>query len=277
MESKFWKDMFVENGQNEGNTFIISKEKPISYGGKKNIKVIKGLEVSEYDEFCSFIQNHNKMSTGNTTLLPKSELVKLLKLDNNVVLIRSNVGNKLIGTIMTIKLPIRNKQDSKCEIITHGCTTFLSIHSKLRGNGLCMALIRGLVGYGYEEKVYCDYHTVPLKIGNNSIKVNSWYRPIHLQNSTKLGFLHSNTNTKTRNRLKYKTNLQKGYSFSKITNTNSIESLNLYKKLIKNKKFVFYPDIDLWKKWINIFPSFIIYKENVEIGIVSLHTLYCII
>ncbi len=281
MKSKYWSDMFVSGvNDNNLNNFIISYDKPIKYTDNKNITFSNILLEKNYDEFCSFINKNNQMSTGNTTLLPKSELINLLKLDHFVISLRSKSKNKLIGTIISIKLPILNRNEQHSEIIKHGCTTFLNVHKALRGHGICMALIRNLINFAYDEGIYCDYHTVPFKLGNNSVKIKSWYRPLNLEQSIKLGFLYSgydDTQMKRRNRLKYRTILPPNHTYVKTTIDNAIVSLKLYQTLTESKKFVFYPDINLWIKWIENFPTYIIYKNNIEIGIVSINTIHCII
>ena len=53
--------------------------------------------------------------------------------------------------------------------------------------------------------------------------------------------------------------------------------MNIYLQLTDDKKFAFYPDLLLWEKWINIFNTYLIYKNNKPIGVVSLNTIHCII
>lgn len=249
---------------------IISYEPPVKYDTDKKITI--SYEITDLDEVCNFYREHNKMSTGNITLLPKSELELYLSYDHISVLMRNNNG-KLMGIVISILLPINNEQQ---KIITHGCTTFLVIHSSIRGHGMCMALIRGLINRGYEKGLYCDYHTVPFKLGENSIPLKSYYRPINLSRALELGFLYPDCydiRMKTKNRILFSNKLPKNYSYTRANN----ESLEYYRGIIKTKKFVFYPDETMWNKWINDFPTYLIYYQNKIEGIVSINTIYCII
>ena len=277
--------MFIVNSTNNTNEndLIISYEPPVKYDTDKKIKI--SYEITDLDEICNFYREHNKMSTGNITLLPRSELELYLSYDHIAVLMRS-MNDKLMGIVISILLPIKNRtkfdhdnknlSDLGQKIITHGCTTFLVVHSSIRGHGMCMALIRGLINRGYEKGLYCDYHTVPFKLGENSISLQSYYRPINLSRSLELGFLYPDCydiRMKTKNKILFNTKLPKNYSYEPA----DVKSLEYYMEIIKNKKFVFYPDETMWLKWISDFPTYLIYYNNVLSGIVSINTIYCII
>ena len=112
------------------------------------------------------------------------------------------------------------------------------------------------------------------------MKFTSWYRPLNLDRAVELGFLypnHNNIRMKRKNRLKYRTTLPSDHNYVKIDKSNMVSSLELYRRLVKDKKFVFYPDINLWEKWVDIFQTYIISKNNNDLGIVSIYTLHCII
>lgn len=266
----YWSEMAISDNH-EG--LIISKDPPPPYNDDKKIIISYNLSEGEYEEVVSFVRVHNQMSTGNTTLLSKEDLVKYLSLDTTVVLMRSQNNNKLIGFVMSIKLPILNNNK---ELVDHGCTTFMVIHSSLRGFGMCMGLIRALTQLGYERGIYCDYHTIPMKLGSNSIKLNSWYRPLNLTNSVNLGFLYPNYDNPRnvrRNRLKYNTNLPPNITYKKINSG----YLEFYRMLVVAKRFVFYPENDLWERWISLFDTYIISHEGNEVGLVSLNKIECIV
>lgn len=266
--------MFISK-KNEESNLIISKKTPQTYNENKNIKLSRGIKDDELDEVCRFIKEQNKMSSGNTTLLPKNELEKYIRFNARTVLLRGGKNNTLLGTILSIPIPIKCNQK---EIIQHGCTTFLNVHEKIRGHGMCMALIKELITYGHEEGIYCDYHTVPKKIGENSFQLSMWYRPLNLKKSVDLGFLFSgydNSRNKRKTRLKYSTRMPVGYKIKQVTNENIKESLDYYRTLIKNKKFVFYPDVDLWTQWIKEFPTYLISNDSNYTGIFSYTSLYC--
>ena len=297
-QSKYWSDMYISNDTkdtnetnqtddtNETNTkdFIISTDPPVNYDSNVNVIVHHGIKLSEYEEVSDFIRKYNKMSSGNTTLLPVEELERYLSIPNISVLLRSSKG-LLIGTIICLLLPIKNKSQGLEKVITHGCTTFLTVHPSVRGMGLCMALIRGLINYGYEMGVYCDYHMVSFQIGDNSFPLNSWFRPINLSRAKELGFLYpgyDDPRSVRTNRLKYRTKLPPDYSYVQITeeNKNLKASLDYYCSLVdkdKDKMFSFYPDSEIWSKWVQAFPSYQIYNKKKLVGVVSLNTVFCTI
>jgi len=277
-ESKYWKEMYISADNNASpDSFIISKQPPAPYTDRDNIKISRGIVQEEYEEVCAFIEQHNRMSTGNTTLLPKEELVRYLSLPNTSVLMRSPNG-KLMGLIISLELPVRNKNKTNEEIIVHGCTTFLNVHGSLRGHGLCMALIRGLIGYGFEDGHYCDYHMVAFELGANSIPLNSWFRPIRLERAKDLGFLYpgyGNPRNSRRNRLRYRTTIPKEHRYELVTEDDLEEGLRYYLKTVENENFAFWPDLQLWSQWVKSFPTYLVYKGENIVGITSLNTIYC--
>ena len=104
---------------------ILSKESPISYP-KDNKKIVlsRGIKEEEYEEIENFLKEQNRMSSGNITLLPIKELKKYVQLDALFVLLRQEIKNTLIGTILSLPLPVRCLDEE----ITHACTTFLNVH-----------------------------------------------------------------------------------------------------------------------------------------------------
>ena len=58
---------------------------------------------------------------------------------------------------------------------------------------------------------------------------------------------------------------------------NQDKVLKFYKKIGKDKKFIFWPDIDLFSKWIQQFPTFFIKRKEDKkiIGVFSITSLYC--
>lgn len=272
-----WSEMFISTPDVNQDGFIISYDEPVKYEGNK--KIILEYSISDLDEICDFYRAYNTMSTGNITLLPRSELELYLSYDNVTVLMRSEKG-KLMGMIISIILPIFCSNNHEKKIINHGCTTFLVVHPSIRGHGICMALIRGLIQKGYEKGLYCDYHTISFKLGDNSIPIKSYYRPIDLNKSIELGFLFPDCNNirlKTKNRLLYNNKLKNGYSYIKVNEDNLEKSLQYYQESVKDKKFAFWPDETLWKKWVEGFPTYLIYYNDIISGIVSINTIYCII
>ena len=262
--SKYWKDMYID--QNKNLDF------PVSYTDNDKIKIIESID--NIDETSEFYRQNNKMSTGNTTLLPPSTIQRFLSLPHYSVQIRSQ-QDKLMGTVMSLILPtILDGTVNK-----YGFTTFLNVHKSVRGFGLCMALIRRLTELGHKDEVYSGCQVTSFKLGENNIPINSWYRPINLKKCKKLGFLYPNYDNpklSRKTRLRYKTILSPEIKYTKGGN------LKFYLNYMENK-FGFYPDEKLWKIWCNSFPTYTIYKTRSEnkkediVGLISINPTHCII
>jgi len=271
---------FPKNTDDKG---IISTEKPVGYDEKK--KVILSREITDYNEVYMFLRDNNKMASGNYTLLPKSEMERFKRLGCFSVLMRGE-NKKLYGTVFSIPLPIKchivsgETEDinyTKEKIITHGCTTFLNVDSKLRGFKMCMILIRELANYGYENNIYCSYQMTSFKLCETSFPISSWFRPINLMNSLALGFIFpefADIKNFQNNRLKYKCKIPKGYTVKRVSEGNKEKSLEFYKNIIKDKIFSFSPDLILFSKWIQEFPTYLVLHEKKKVAIFSITTIF---
>jgi hypothetical protein len=273
------KEVFLDNTEKVDKTEgIISKENPIFKDHKKKIILSRGISKEEYDEVYMFIRDENKMSSGNYTLLPKSEIDRFSKFNLCAVLMRSEFDQSLLGTILSVPFPIRCKYSQEEKIIQHGCTTFLNVKTKLRGFGMCMLLIKDLISYGYEREIYCSYQTTSFKLKDKALQISSWYRPINLINSVKLGFVFPGFNEISKfneHRQKYTNKIPKGYSVKRVVKKNLEKALNFYLETTKDKKFVFSPDLTFFDNWTDYFPTFLVYFEKKIIGIFSINTIYC--
>ena len=67
--------MFFPKGD-ELKEGIISTESPIPFSDDKKINLQRGICKDEYDEIYEFLRDQNRMSSGNFTLLPKTEIDK---------------------------------------------------------------------------------------------------------------------------------------------------------------------------------------------------------
>lgn len=277
MISRYWKDMNIVKDNEINKSIIISKDIPISYNEDKNIIFDRNVDNENVkEEIITFIKNNNKTTSGNITLLTIEELEIYIRLGSKWLLMRSNTSKRsLIGVVMSLPLSIKVKDNNTYKIITHGYTTFLNVHSSLRGHGLCMAMIRELIHDGYKEGLYCDYHLVPDKIGENSILIDSWYRPLNLKSCVNLGFIYpgyDDSRSKIKNRLKYSTRLQPDVETVLIDQDTAVNTYYYYRQLVSDKEFAFYPELDFWMLWIQEFPTFLIkdIKNKKDIGIFSL-------
>lgn len=305
-KSKYWSDMFIctennisnndhENNNDhdidgmddmdndiDGTNYIISYDEPVGFDhSKMKIVFTNTINRTELNDVSNFYREHNKMVTGNTTLFPPEELSKFLNFENISFLMKSS-KNKLIGTIVSLVFPIKVGPNIN-NVITHGCTTCLAVHKSLRSMGLCMGLIRTLIKRGYESKIYCDYHIVSFKLGSNSVPINSWYRPINLSRCKQLGFKFIGFEEKkksVKSRLMYRCDEPKNYSMEQISSdkNNVQESLKYHLDQVCQYKFSFWPDIELWLKWVDNYPTYVIRnKENNIECIFSISTIHCCI
>ena len=261
------------------NDIIISKDEPIEYSGNKNIVIQRGISKEDYNEIYEFIRDQNQMSSGNFTLLPTTELDKFVKMDSLMLLMRSKNSSKLIGSIFSMLFPIRCKLfQNNDEIVTHGCTTFLNVHSKLRNHGMCMALIRELSRYGYEKNLYCSYSLTSFPLSPKSIPISSWYCPIDLAKSIALGFTYPNWNNPAefmKNRMLYKIKKVKKHSINRVSDSNIEKALSFYAKINEGRKFVYAPNSEEFRKFILQYPTFLIELEKKPVGIFAISSVYC--
>lgn len=283
--------MFLPKGDEE-NEGIISKEEPIGYDENKKVVLFRGIKEEEYSEISDFLNQHNRMSSGNFTLLPKDEISRLVRLGSLNILMRGINKSTLIGTIFSIPFPIRCKfnsvteddsvteDESKSEesqIVEHCCTSFLTVHQKLRNKGLCMALMREMTKYGHSKEIYCAYSLTSFPLTPKSLEIRSWYRPINLPRSIGLGFSFLNWNNPgefMKNKLLYTTKLPRKYVCIKVDKKLE-KALEFYKKITCDKKFLFLPELEFFKKWSQEFPTFLVSFEKKPIGIFSFTTIYC--
>jgi hypothetical protein len=251
----------------EGVEGIISKETPPDYDRTKKVELCRGIYEEEYDEVVQFLRDENKMASGIFTLLSKEEIKRLVSLGTYTVLMR-NLNSHLFGTIFSLPLPIRSNGES----ITHGCTSFLNV--KIRGFAMCSILIKELALYGFENQIYCSYQLSTFKLSENAVQISTWYRPISLMRSLLLGFSFPGYNDLSnfhKTREKFSCKSVKNVSCKLVKEGNAEIALSFYLKLVQNKKFAFYPDLELFKKWVKAYPTYVVK----DLGIFSIGILNC--
>ena len=288
MASQYWKDMFIPLTKDVTEGIISTDEPSLLVDPKRKIELIRGIKTEEYDKMCDFIKAQNQTASGNTTLLPKSELMKYLRFDARVVLMRG-IKDMLVGTVLSIPLPIRctlpcgSTDDElllKDQTIIHGCTSFLNIHKFLRNNNLAMTLIRELLHWAYEDSIYCGYCIGKHKIGAKSFPITAWYRPLNFPRSIGLGFTVPDWNIPVKfaeHRVKYACKAPTGYKIIRVSKANQERALKIYQRLGENKKFIFWPDLTLFAHWIQEFPTYMVKRKADKkiVGIYSINTLFC--
>lgn len=131
--------------------------------------------------------------------------------------------------------------------LVFSCTSYLTLKKKYQGKGLGMALIQESLQMGYDNGCIGAYFVNKISRCSNSIhfkfygvELKSLNVPIHNLNSVK------------------------------VDKTNAEEALNYYLEQGKNLKTFFSPSLIYWKKWIKVFPTYIIKKNGLNIGLFSL-------
>ena len=197
---------------------------------------------------------------------------------------------------------IEENSYTKDRIITHGCTSFLNVHGKLRKHGMCMALIRELTQYAFEKQIYCSYSLTSFPLSEKSFEISAWFRPLNLPRSIGLGFSYPDWSVPSEfvnNKVKYNTKIPKGYICERVTDSKAQKALEFYISLVSNEdptsaknnnsgadatKFVFFPTLEFFKKWIQEYATFLVmrkYSEDgsqeskIPVGIFSLGSIYC--
>lgn len=270
-----WDEMFIYKERKEEEN-IISRESPPEYTGenKKSLKLYREFKKEEYEEIFEFNKTHNKLSSGNVTFLTPAQLSKFSTLGMYSVLARGGAKDAIIGTILSLPLPINCGASAATNVFVFGVTSYLTVHEKLRDKNIAMALIRELAIVGYQNSIYCSYFTSPKKIGENSIELTSWFRPLNLPRTIGLGFLYPNWNhipSFKENMAKYACKAVKNYKTVRLTENSEkcVAAFNFYIENIKGKKFAFSPDISLFKKWVKAFPTFSVVCSRNIVGVFS--------
>jgi hypothetical protein len=276
---------------------VISLERPIEndeINKKVNlVSLTKDISNEIKDEIIGYLSQENQMFSGNYTLLKNEDIDKFTKLDMIGVLMRGGQKNTLLGTIFSIPFPIKchfkNKNENKnenTEILVHGCTSFLNVHSKLRGHGMAKLLIGKLLQVGYERNIYCGYQITSFAASPTSIKINMWYRPLNMLRSLELGFVFPHFNEIGHfheNRIKYACRKPKGFNINQITQSTILKAYNFYVNIqnnesITNKRFIYWPNEEEFIKWTKIFETtyLVTNKENKDIvGLFTYKPFYC--
>lgn len=287
--SKYWQNMFVDHTipQNKGK--IISYEEPSDithdYTLTESIKDIASL--------CHFVNIADQTSSGNTTMLTADFLKKLIKYDINTFTLYDK--ELIIGFVLNLPLPCLTQasinKDKKCnhhewskkidinnqKNIIIGCTSFLCLHPEYRKQGLAMILIKAIIAKGHKYQSYAGYHLVSEIKTKTAVELNMWYRVIDLNLAPKYGYNYVSYRKKSdknnfRDKLKYTIKLTTNITIRQGQGTK--KELIDYQKIIKQysqKKFVFYPNLIGWQEICDIFDCYLIYDNNIIVGVFILH------
>jgi len=273
--------LFPKNEKSKtGKEGILSREVPKTqeFMGKARLEIPHTPEGIE--ELCDFIRTNNRTSSGNITILTKDELKKFLNLNMHSVLLRD--GSILIGCFLSIPFRIQFLIKSgeigengksfgiyKSYIETFSCSTFLNVQQGRQGQKLCRDLITTMADLEYHNKVYASYQMTAFPLTENAMPIETFYRPINLQNSLLLGFMFpgfQNVSQLNNHRMMYKCKMPKNYSVSSIKENGSTRQVayNFYLKAIENKRIAYLPTAEQFGEWIKNYTSYLVYAETTQ-------------
>jgi len=291
----FWDKMLIlKNKEEDNNDLIISQQRPLFFAMDKNFKFDllcmceKTLTIDKktLDEISNFYLENNLMSTGNINMITPDILMKYINHYSELVVIKNK--NKIIGSILSLRLPIRLKTDkdvtdivSKTQLynklvpnnsdgktLLFGCTTFLNNHKKYRAKGLGMVLIQKSLQIAYDDGMLCAYFLNTKPRCSNSVPIKNWLFPVNPDNLDKYRIDYPR-----KYRSSYFIKLSENYSVILVDNSNIKESLDLYLKLMSDKKFYMYPDINFWKEFTKNHKVYMVKFDGEYIGIFSIDKL----
>lgn len=294
-----WNEMWIlkkEDKEKEGtqereeNEFIISQERPVFFSVDNfpfQIAYLhnRTLKLNCLEKVSNFYTENNLMLSGNMNRVTPADLLKFINLDAELVIIKNK--REILGSILSILFPICvntnlqitdivHKNDRYCNIvesrvksynnIVFANTTFLNNHKKYRGKGIGMVLIQKSLQIAYDEGVLCAYFLNSTARCKNAVAIKNWIYPI---NPDELDKLHIDYPRKYRS--SYTITLTENYDIILVNKENMGIALELYLKLVKDKKFYFNPGIKYWEKWITNHKTYIVKIDDEEVGIFSIN------
>ena len=287
--SKYWKDMHISTHEKHETTThstkyttrILSKQQPIEFRKEyDNIKWDCHLYTQELhdeisDELIKFVNDNNRMYTGMYELISKDMLETFIGLETHLLLLRYPKTNKIMGAMISIIVSTTALKKTKFAL-----TTYLCIHKKLRGNALCMMVIRNALKKAHSKGIFCSYYLQENPFSMNAISVERWMRPINVENALKDGFEFGMPPKHDRHKYKYaylvSDKLGKGYSYNIVeTNKQILESFKfIYRSnTMKDRTDIlsWIPTKKEWKSWCKskVFDTLVVSFEQEIIGVVT--------
>lgn len=265
---------------------ILSREAPKTQGLMANAQFEIPCKPEEIEELCNFILTNNRTASGNITILTKDEYKKFRNLNMHSILLREE--GSLVGCFLSMpfRLQFLTKQGEigedgesrgiyKSYIETFGCSTFLNVKQGLQGQKLCRDLIAALTDLGYRINIHAGYQMTAFPLNEKAIPIDTFYRPINLQNSLLLGFTFpgfQNVSQLNNNRILYKCKMPKNYSVTLIKENGKIReaAYGFYLKLVENKRIAYLPTSEQFGEWIKNYTSYVVYTEGHPSGFFSL-------
>ena len=291
--SKYWKKMeILRRGGIYGNKTNTSNDKSLYLGQERPAffvnKSMYKLQIISQDNnseevlhrLSKFYRANYKIGNNiNTIQVSTEEINRYIQIGADIITIHKD---RLIGSSISLYLPIRivtqldqqslierieefNAMGSDDSIIL-GCCSFLVLERKFRGKGFGMSLIQESLQKFYDKGGLTAFFVNKDSRCDNSVSLVNWYFPLNLAKLDSCGYVYPKQ-YKSLFTLDKPTN-----EIIKINETNAEMSWVFYMKLISNKRFVFAPSLNFWKKWILSFPTYMVRDNSDLIGVFSLNS-----
>jgi hypothetical protein len=183
LKMSFWSSLPKSDDENyEG---VITKNKPKNYI-KEKLEINDHLTINTITngnidkELFKFILNNGVSPSGNSYLVNPNTLLDRVY----TYLIDSNEINMYLG--FAVSIPHAIKMNSI--IIETGLTTYLTVSTKHRKEGLAKYLIADIISYGWSNNIYTGYHYIVEPRTSSNILVYTYFRPLNILKALECGY-----------------------------------------------------------------------------------------
>ncbi len=287
--SQYWKNMFIWNRKNNTNNLFISQDKPVFpiNTSSSEVKVIASSNTKiEVHALSIFYSNNFRINNSEyTNCLTETDINNYLSINSEIVNLYN--GPEIIGSIINILVPIeigtelnKNINQYSDRSKTYGienshvfaCSSYLILKHKYRNKGFGMKLIQESLQILHQHGGLGAYFVNRVSRCANSIELNWYILPLNLEKVEIQNFSF------LKNFINYKSLFNgKIYQFNSIELLEQIKSIedtklayDFYSSFRTKYKFYFAPKEEYWDKWIKIFPTYVIKKDN------KLEALFCL-
>jgi hypothetical protein len=264
---------------------FISQERPAFFVNKEyyNVKtsseyIFSAEELKQISAF--YCRNYRIGKSNNTIQVDLNDLNRYINVLSELLIIKNE--NNLLGSIISFNIPIKINSEINIKVLIKssdrfnffksenslmfGCSSFLILDEKYRGKGFGMALIQESLQKLYEYGGLGAYFINTVSRCDNSIPLFSWFYPLNLEKLDTCKFNYP------KDYKSYFILKDEGRRIEKVEDKNVKNAYDFYMNYVKDKKFYFAPSYEYWQKWIQSFPTFLIYKDNEISGLFSFNS-----
>ena len=276
---KYWNNMNIlrKKKKTDYNNLFISNKHPNFYIDKKYNYKNENFSEDEIKEISNFY-NNNYTVYGNSNInqVNVNDLKRYLNSSCEIVTIKNS--SQIIGCMISFYLPmkinisINKNQIKESEIfdsyksensIIFACSSFLVLHYKYRGKGLGMSIIQKSLNIGHDKGCIGAYFVNSVSRCSNSIPLFAWNFIYNFEKIDPLNNIYYNY------RKSFEIKEDSSLTIEKVGMENLKKSYQFYNSYCENKKFYFSPSYEYWDKWVNTFPTYIVFENNKIIGVFS--------